>query len=305
MARIIRADPQKLDDTIGDGRRVALAISGGEESEYEFDWTRSNILGPHDVLVFVTSVTENRNDNEAVDVLTRYGQRAKDLGIRSVQVKLNCDLTPHVPALVHLMEAEHVDLVVLGSSDKGLVSRFLVGSVSEEAVHAIHIPVVICKRRKICSGTFENNYEDASGPRKIVMGLDNSTGSQFAFSWAIDNIVRKTDEILLVHVDKKSSDKYQNLDEDPLTIFASRCYDRNFNCATLRITGEKIGPALCKVVEENGADALIVGSRELNKAQRLILRSVGDHLLHHCHCPVVLAKKPKHRLLNTGTSNAL
>jgi nucleotide-binding universal stress UspA family protein len=45
-------------------------------------------------------------------------------------------------------------------------------------------------------------------------------------------------------------------------------------------------------VEEHPPDLLILGSRGLSTAKRLLLGSVSDAVMHHVHCPVLIVRTP-------------
>ncbi|GBG74552.1 hypothetical protein CBR_g18963 [Chara braunii] len=50
--------------------------------------------------------------------------------------------------------------------------------------------------------------------------------------------------------------------------------------------------AICRHVEKDGADILVLGCRGLGGVKRAFLGSVSDHCAHHCPCPVVVVKDP-------------
>ena len=48
--------------------------------------------------------------------------------------------------------------------------------------------------------------------------------------------------------------------------------------------------ALLQIAQEVGADLIVVGARGLNPAQRFLLGSVSDRLVHHADRPVVVVR---------------
>jgi len=53
------------------------------------------------------------------------------------------------------------------------------------------------------------------------------------------------------------------------------------------------GNSLVAAAEAERADMLVVGSRDRRGAERMLLGSVSDHLVHHAGCPVLVVHPPK------------
>jgi nucleotide-binding universal stress UspA family protein len=57
----------------------------------------------------------------------------------------------------------------------------------------------------------------------------------------------------------------------------------------LTIEGEP-GPALCNLAQEQGAAAIVVGSRGRGGVKRAFLGSVSDYVARNAPCPVVITR---------------
>lgn len=52
-----------------------------------------------------------------------------------------------------------------------------------------------------------------------------------------------------------------------------------------------IGPTLCALADERGADVIVVGSRGHGAIRRALLGSVSTHLVNHAPCPVIVVRE--------------
>ena len=48
---------------------------------------------------------------------------------------------------------------------------------------------------------------------------------------------------------------------------------------------------ICELAKTLGSDLVVVGARGHNAAQRFLLGSVSDHVVHHAPCPVLVVRK--------------
>lgn len=58
------------------------------------------------------------------------------------------------------------------------------------------------------------------------------------------------------------------------------------------VAAARPGEGIVKECEH--AQLVVVGSRGQGAVRRTLLGSVSDYLVHHCHCPVLIVKHPKH-----------
>lgn len=60
--------------------------------------------------------------------------------------------------------------------------------------------------------------------------------------------------------------------------------------ATTRVELGEPSEVLVDLAKSTGADLLVVGARGLNAAQRFLVGSVSDRIVHHAHCPVLVVR---------------
>ena len=51
------------------------------------------------------------------------------------------------------------------------------------------------------------------------------------------------------------------------------------------------GEFVVKVAEEEKAAMIVMGTRGMGTIRRTILGSVSDYVVHHAHCPVLIARQ--------------
>ncbi len=59
---------------------------------------------------------------------------------------------------------------------------------------------------------------------------------------------------------------------------------------TARIEAGDAGPMLVWVAEQEGFDAIVVGSHGKGRLKRLVLGSVSEHVMRHAPCPVLVVR---------------
>ncbi|KNE54429.1 hypothetical protein AMAG_00404 [Allomyces macrogynus ATCC 38327] len=148
-------------------------------------------------------------------------------------------------------------------------------------------------------------------PRTVLISLDASPHSAYAFAWAVDHLLLPRDHIVLVNVralaashaalyhDETGAQYVRDLDDEHRS--ASHALLQHYG-ATLRHAGFTSvraisirGDARADVVRKaHDIDATVVvcGSRGLGSIKRAFLGSVSTYLAHHCACPVLVIRPP-------------
>jgi len=154
--------------------------------------------------------------------------------------------------------------------------------------------------------------------RRVGVAIDFSEYSKKALKWAVDNVIRPGDHLILVTVRPEGDD-----DDGERMLWGStgspliplleygdpinmKKYGVRLDSETLRIAGlaavEKdvvvVGKIywgdarekLCEAVDNIPLSCLVVGNRGLGKIKRAILGSVSNYVVNNATCPITVVK---------------
>ncbi len=58
-----------------------------------------------------------------------------------------------------------------------------------------------------------------------------------------------------------------------------------------RVEHGDVGPTICRVAEDEGADLVVLGTHDRSRWSRLWFGSVSDHVVRHAPCPVLVVRR--------------
>lgn len=154
--------------------------------------------------------------------------------------------------------------------------------------------------------------------RKIGVAIDSSPCSRKALQWAIDNVVRKGDHLVLVTVQPEGYSeetekqlwvatgspliplseirdahvmKKYGIKPDPETVdIISLAAAQKEVVVLMKIFWGDAREKLCEAVDHIPLHCLIVGNRGLGKIKRAIMGSVSNYVVNNSSCPVTVVK---------------
>ena len=158
------------------------------------------------------------------------------------------------------------------------------------------------------------------GERRVGVAVDFSACSRAAVKWAVDNVARKGDHLILVAILPEGRDagtetqlwevtgspliplsefrdpnivtKKYGAKPDPETLeIVSLAATQKEVVVLLKIFWGDAREKLCEAVDSIPLDCLIVGNRGLGKLKRAILGSVSNYVVNHSSCPVTVVKQ--------------
>jgi nucleotide-binding universal stress UspA family protein len=209
------------------------------------------------------------------------------------------------PAWAIVLEAEawNADLIVVGSHGHSVLDRWLLGSVSQTVLTQAPCSVRIGRGRPTTPGH----------PLRILVGVDGSEEAEMAVRTVAERTWPSGSDIQLVMVlepsilaamnsssptdeqDESSTDEegesgIMEVLESHLAMVRQNSPDVFVSTRLMAGDPKRI---LIEEAERWGADCIFIGSRGLNRWERLLLGSVSAAVAARAHCPVEVVRSPR------------
>jgi nucleotide-binding universal stress UspA family protein/nitrite reductase/ring-hydroxylating ferredoxin subunit len=179
--------------------------------------------------------------------------------------------------LIRTARESDADLIVLGNKGMGhRAGRFVTGGVPDRVSHESPTDLLIVRT--------ETRADDAHTPgeyRRIVVGVDGSPTADEASRQAYDLSVMLGAKLALVNVGEPL------LGNIVLKDTAERLGGRRVE--TFQLRGDPV-KLICKAVEEQDADLVVVGNKGMTGGRRFAFGSVPDRISHESPRDVLIVK---------------
>lgn len=197
--------------------------------------------------------------------------------------------------ILHELEDDKHDLMVLGASHSTWMGNFLLGSVSMHVLHHAPCPIVVTHRAP-------------AGTGRVVLAADGSEGSNGALETALRVLDKKRCTFTVATVTSEpwvtvsmyppgppfgsypayQTEKKQRI-ERAWELVEKTCYRleaAGFDSEGAVLVGAA-GPQLLKEIESVQADLVVAGSRGLGPIKRSFMGSVSDQLARHAPAALI------------------
>ncbi|GFZ13902.1 Universal stress protein [Actinidia chinensis var. chinensis] len=160
------------------------------------------------------------------------------------------------------------------------------------------------------------------GDRRIGVAVDFSSCSREALKWAVDNVTRNGDHLILVTIrpegyyeegemqlwettgspliplsefsDPNLMKKY-GVKPDPETLDIVNTAARQKEIVVLlKIYWGDAREKICEAIDNIPLSCLVIGNRGLGKLKRVIMGSVSNYVVNNATCPVTVVKHSDH-----------
>lgn len=205
------------------------------------------------------------------------------------------------PVILEYVEAEGIDLVVMGTHGRRGLRHALVGSVTEEVVRSAACPVLAVRGRE--------GGPPAGRIRKIVVPVDMSEHSFLALDHARELARDHGASLAVIHVVENSihPDVYRDHvpnatpSEEVRRTLVARLEGAEEVPMEVHVDAGNTVPTIVDFAEEQEADMVVVASHGLTGLERVLLGSVAERIVRHTSCPVLVVKAFAGGLSDTGS----
>jgi nucleotide-binding universal stress UspA family protein len=278
-------------------QRIVVGYDGSDEARKAVDWAAAEAERTHAQLQIVHGyhvawpgiyydVTA-----ELIEAAERDGERLVGEAVARVRERHDgvdvIGTAVHAPGASTLLDLSDTagSLLVVGSRGAGGVSNLLLGSVSQQVATHSRTPVVVVR----------GHSDSLSGP--VVVGVDGSASAETALRLAFEAAAGRGTELVAVRA---------YVPPPPVVVprDAAEAAERSALESSLagwreqypgvKVEALVIAGRAAKVLigVSHTAQLVVVGSRGHGGFTGLLLGSVGQQLMQHAECPVLIAHAP-------------
>jgi len=282
---------------------IVVAVDGSPASDAATRWAARDAALRNVPLTVVSVVTTPTATFPPVPYPDSLGARLEEQGRKAAAdaVKIAQDAVPadrtvaiksevvfSTPAQALVKMSDEAEMIVVGSSGKGMLARGLLGSVSSSVVRQANCPVAVIRD------------EDLSMPdpqhAPVLVGVDGSTASELATEIAFDQASRRGVELIALHAWSDvcasglpgwewSAPGSESSFADSLVGWQERY--PNVTVQRVVVCDE---PARQLIEKSQSAQLVVVGSHGRGGFDRMMLGSVSNTVLHSVRIPVIVAR---------------
>ena len=231
-----------------------------------------------------------RLEDEGKKAIMHAMKIAEDAMPADRKVAIGRELVYSAPALALIKMSDDAEMIVVGTSGRGLLARGVLGSVSSTVVRQANCPVAVIH---------DEDLPDPGAP--VLVGIDGSPVSELATEIAFDEASRRGVDLLALYAwsDVTVNDILDVLELDWATVEpeAERRlaeslagFQEHYPDVTVHRLVVCDRPARQLAEKSESAQLVVVGSHGRGGLAGMALGSVSNAVLHSVRVPVIVAR---------------
>lgn len=198
---------------------------------------------------------------------------------------------------IQRLALEHgADLVIAATHGESGIQRLIIGSVTEKLMKILHCPLLVLSTKK---KAIRCRKGEEIVLNKILVGVDFSDDSTFAYDLGIDIAMKFDAEVHMAHVIKptgyyETPNQRSELEErlkSELRHMIPEDYTSLHPPVPVLLQGEPF-EALLKYSREHDIDLIVLGIRGHTLWEKLMVGSTTDRVIRTASCPVLAVRRP-------------
>ncbi len=204
------------------------------------------------------------------------------------KVTIQREIVFSTPAVALVKMSDEAEMIVVGSSGRGLLARGVLGSVSSTVVRHANCPVAVIRD--------EGLPDPQHAP--VLVGIDGSPASELATAIAFDEASRRGVDLMALHAwSDVAVGELSELDWSAVEAAAERSlaeslagWQERYPDVTVHRLVVRDRPARQLVEKSESAQLVVVGSHGRGGLTGMLLGSVSNAVLHTVRIPVIVAR---------------
>jgi len=210
------------------------------------------------------------------------------------------------PALRQYAEQYHIDLVVLSTHGRGALGRFWLGSVADEMVRDLEVPLLLVRPEERWV-----DLDQEAVPGKVVLPLDGTELAEAILEPAVAiaglmphmefTLIRAVKPVTPLYALREPvvaglAEMQEDLEQEAIAYLdtvADRLRARGLQVRTHVVVEDQPAQAILHEAETTGAGLIALETHGRRGLARLVMGSVADQVVRGTHVPV-LVQRPAH-----------